>query len=107
MVDAETALAAELQDSRRRAEELQALLDAERRRAAEAETKLQERERLLQHAQRQPVDKELAGKQRAVLSQVRHAVPWGTGLSCPFYTRQHTADTPLCCALFGCAYLMS
>lgn len=70
MVEAEAALAAELQDSKRRAEELQALLDAERRRAAEAESKLQERERLLQDAQREPVDKEVAGKQRAVLAQV-------------------------------------
>ena len=70
MVDAEAALAAELQESRRRAEELQALLDAERRRAAEAETKLKEREVLLREAQRKPVDKELADKQRAVLSQV-------------------------------------
>ena len=68
---AEVALAAELQESKRRADELQALLDAERRRAAEAETKLKERERLLKEAQRKPVDKELADKQRAVLSQVR------------------------------------
>jgi hypothetical protein len=80
MVDAEAALAAELQESKRRADELQALLDAERRRAAEAETKLKERERLLKEAQRKPVDKELADKQRAVLSQVpayacRHARP--------------------------------
>ena len=68
-MDAEAALAAELLDSRRRAEELQALLDAERRRAAEAESQLRERERLLQEAQRKPIDKELAEKQRAVLSQ--------------------------------------
>jgi len=71
MVDAEAALAAELQESRRRAEERQALLDAERRRASEAETRLKDRERLLKEAQRRPIDKELADKQRAVLSQVR------------------------------------
>ena len=82
MVEAEAVLAAELQDSRRRAEELQALLDAERRRAAEAESKLQERERLLQDAQREPVDKELAGKQRAVLSQVVHGAGVCVGGQC-------------------------
>lgn len=71
MVDVEAVLAAELQESRRRAEELQALLDAERRRASEAETRLKDRERLLKEAQRRPIDKELADKQRAVLSQVR------------------------------------
>ena len=41
------------------------------RRAAEAETRLKDRERLLKEAQRRPIDKELADKQRAVLSQVR------------------------------------
>jgi len=77
MVDAEGALAAELQESKRRAEELQALLDAERRRASEAETKLKEREKLLKEAQRKPVDKELADKQRSVLTQVSAMVPPG------------------------------
>jgi hypothetical protein len=43
----DAALAAELQESKRRAEALQALLDAERRRAIEAETKLKEHEKLL------------------------------------------------------------
>lgn len=76
-MDAEGALAAELQESKRRAEELQALLDAERRRASEAETKLKEREKLLQEAQRKPVDKELADKQRSVLTQVSAMVPPG------------------------------
>ena len=77
---AEAALAAELQESRRRAEELQALLDAERRRAAEAETKLKEREILLKEAQRKPVDKELADKQRAALAQVETTTQLATHL---------------------------
>jgi hypothetical protein len=58
------ALAAEVQESKRRAEELQALLYAERRRAAEAETKLKEREKQLKEAQRKPADKVLADKQQ-------------------------------------------
>mmetsp|Transcript_6107 Transcript_6107/g.14101 ORF Transcript_6107/g.14101 Transcript_6107/m.14101 type:complete len:423 (-) Transcript_6107:126-1394(-) len=56
MVDAEAVLAAELQESRRRAEELSALLEAERRRAQEAERKLYEKERLLRESEKSPLD---------------------------------------------------
>ncbi len=88
MVDAEAVLAAELQESRRRAEELQALLDAERRRAAEAETRLKDRERLLKEAQRRPIDKELADKQRAVLSQVHAQCGGAPRGALPFSARR-------------------
>ncbi len=70
------ALAAEVQESKGRAEELQALLDAERRRAAEAETKLKEREKLLKEAQRKPADKVLADKQQFAQGGV---TLWGGG----------------------------
>mmetsp|Transcript_3397 Transcript_3397/g.8089 ORF Transcript_3397/g.8089 Transcript_3397/m.8089 type:complete len:421 (+) Transcript_3397:27-1289(+) len=69
MSTAEAALTAELLESRRKAEELSALLDAERKRAHEAEKKLQEKEKILQEANRKNIDHELVRKQRDALKQ--------------------------------------